>query len=105
MKLFDGLRRLLPKKKDDISNYTRENREPMLPSDLERFKIRREPIQEMQPSSPYETQEQMPPRPKLPEVGPMSEPKPIGNLDKDDMILQKLETIDARLRLIEEKIK
>lgn len=56
---------------------------PTLPEDLERFRPRLEPSFEKPP--------------ELPEF------KESG--DKIELILQKLETIDARLRFIEEKLK
>jgi len=71
-----------------------------LPEDLERFRMK-------------------PPESRLPEVRPSDYPVPevpygksVEDLvsertsgDKIELILQKLETIDARLRLLEEKMK
>jgi len=59
-----------------------------LPEDLERFRIR--PETKEYPGLPFE---------KTPE--PMIE----SEKDKIELILQKLETIDARLRFIEERLK
>jgi len=59
-----------------------------LPEDLERFKIR--PESREYPSLPFE---------KTPEPIARSEN------DKIELIIQKLETIDARLRFIEERLK
>jgi len=60
-----------------------------LPSDLERFRTSREP-----PVAGY-------PRtglPRPPEIGPPE------TRDRIELILQKLDTIDARLRWIEERL-
>ena len=99
MKLFDIFRKLKSKK---VPEKMLETVRTPLPSDLERFKIKREPLPV--PISPYQAPaQQLPPRPGLqPVQAPESKPTV---LDKEDMILQKLETIDARLRLIEERIK
>ena len=105
MKLFDIFRKLKPKKEP---KKMLEASRTGLPTDLERFRIRKGPLPEPEPMSPYQSpiQEpaQLPPRPGLPEVGPAPKEEKIV-LEKEDMILQKLETIDARLRLIEEKLK
>lgn len=92
--LFDRFR----KKKEDLPTNI-ENVE--LPEDLERFRLK-------------------PPEAKLPEPVPEVKPdypelsygKSVEELvaervegNKIELILQKLETIDARLRLIEEKLK
>ena len=100
MKLFDIFRKLKSKK---VPEKMLETARTPLPSDLERFKIKREPLPV--PISPYQASaQQLPPRPGLPPIQ-APESKPTQVLDKEDMILQKLETIDARLRLIEERIK
>ena len=104
MKIFDIFKKLIPKK--ETERMVETSRTP-LPTDLERFRVRKGPIAEperMSPS-PYQGEEQMPPRPGLPKVGPTPKPEVKQILEKDDMILQKLETIDARLRLIEEKLR
>ncbi|MBU3904600.1 MAG: hypothetical protein KJ906_00420 [Nanoarchaeota archaeon] len=108
MKIFDIFKKLMPKKESE--RMVERSRTP-LPSDLERFRIRKGPMAEPErvSPSPYQTPEEegsyFPPRPELPEVGPTSKPETRQILEKDDMILQKLETIDARLRLIEEKMR
>lgn len=92
--IFDRLR----KKKDEIS-LPASIEAADLPEDLERFRMK-------------------PPETRVPEVRtdyPVPEVpygKSVEELvtertegDKIELILQKLETIDARLRLIEEKIK
>lgn len=77
---LDKLRR----KKEEVSLPTDIPTE--LPEDLERFKIRetRNTVGEL----PFTKSEEM-----------------SRNDDKIELILQKLETIDARLRLIEERMK
>ncbi len=105
MKLFDIFGKL--KRKKEPKKMLEANRND-LPNDLERFRIKREPIPAPEPlvSSPYQAPQQLSPRPGLPPVGPPKTEIPKGQvLEKEDMILQKLETIDARLRLIEEKMK
>ena len=62
-----------------------------LPSDLEKFRVRREA-----PSLGYQRVE----LPRPPEIG---SPEP-GTRDRIELILQKLDTIDARLRWIEERL-
>ena len=100
MKIFDAFKKIIKKKEKPA---TTSDISTGLPEDLERFRVRRGPEPVPEPA-PVIAPEPMPPRPELPRVGP---PAPVSkeNLDKDDMILQKLETIDARLRLIEEKLK
>lgn len=61
---------------------------PALPAELERFRITPPPIPH-QPPTPYQ---------------PPLEPKPTPPADRLELILAKLETIDARLKVIEEKI-
>lgn len=60
-----------------------------LPSDLEPFRM----------TSPYPTPP--PPEPAFRPITPVAPPAPT---DKLDLIISKLETIDARLRVLEEKI-
>jgi len=71
---------------------------PDLPEDLERFRIK-------QPESRPPTTDY--PVPEVPPYGKSVEELVSERTsgDKIELILQKLETIDARLRLIEEKIK
>jgi len=73
---------------------------PDLPEDLERFRIKTPEMRPPEHRTDY----------PVPEVSPYG--KSVEELvsertsgDKIELILQKLETIDARLRLIEEKIK
>ncbi len=65
-----------------------------LPSELESF--RRETIPVPERPAPFGR----PPAEPL----PRPEPIPARNVDKLDLILEKLETIDQRLKLIEEKL-
>jgi len=96
--IFDKLRR----KKEDLSLPPTVEAPVELPEDLERFRvkqqevnvpeIRNEPREEYAPEMSYGKS-----------VEELVAEKTEGN--KIELILQKLETIDARLRLIEEKIK
>jgi hypothetical protein len=73
------------KEKDDFpAEITTE-----LPEDLERFRTRAEP---------------MPPRDDFSRPMEFGPEKKIDGQDKMDLILQKLETIDVRLKLLEEKL-
>ena len=105
MKLLDIFSKL--KRKKEPQRMLDEVR-TLLPDDLERFRIKKGPLPEPEPysPSPYQAsaEQSLPLRPGLP---PVEAPKaePVKGLEKEDMILQKLETIDARLRLIEERIK
>ncbi len=86
--VFGWLRR----KKKDEQEFPQEVTEP-LPEDLERFRMRNtEPIPE--PRESY-------PRPL--DLVSATE-RGIETQDKMDLILQKLETIDVRLKLLEEKL-
>ena len=78
-------------KKEKKGEFPEEVTEP-LPEDLEKFRIR-EPGPIMPARDNY--------RP-LDMVGQTE--KRIENQDKMDLILQKLETIDVRLKLLEEKL-
>ena len=86
------------KKKKEVGlppQYTVESTaESRLPEDLERFRTRQAPeIPESEPYSPPEyTYGQQAEKPEMP-------------VDKIDLILQKLETIDTRLKLIEERLR
>lgn len=64
----------------------RQEPPPSLPSELEQFRM--EPPRRAYPAPPE----------------PTFTPTPAPSSDKMDLILSKLETIDARLRVIEEKI-
>ena len=94
--IFDKFRK---KKEDTILPVPMEQAE--LPEDLERFRMK-PPETRLPEHTPAETRD-------FPEL---SYGKSVEDLvsartsgDKIELILQKLETIDARLRLIEEKIK
>jgi len=119
MKIFDIFRRF--KKQEPELNISGE--EP-LPSDLEKFRIRKGPIASpTAPLTPYQAPKpiemsdkeeesfygevperisSLPPRPELPEVGPTPKTE-VRSDDKIDMVLQRLEIIDTRLKLIEER--
>ena len=82
----------LKRKKKDQGEFPEEVTSP-LPEDLERFRVR-EPEPVVAPRESY-------PRP----TDFFGEPeKKIEGQDKLDLILQKLETIDVRLKLLEEKL-
>ena len=81
-----------------------------LPEDLEKFRMERpapEPVPI--PSPAEERYGAIPERPEpvgVPAVAvPPAAPEPAPTGDRIDMILQKLETIDTRLKLLEEKMK
>ncbi len=80
----------LKRKKKNEGEFPEEVTSP-LPEDLERFRTR-EPI--------------VPPRENYPRPTDFfGEPeKKTENQDKIDLVLQKLETIDVRLKLLEEKL-
>jgi hypothetical protein len=80
---LDRLRR----KKEEVALPTEIPTE--LPEDLERFRVRTPDVRPGVGELPFTKQEEISSR----------------NDDKIELILQKLETIDARLRLIEEKMK
>jgi len=82
--VFGWLNIFKRKKKEDDDVFSQEVT-PTLPDDLERFRVERE----------------MPQRP-MDLVGTTE--KTIEDKDKMDLILQKLETIDVRLKLLEEKL-
>jgi len=80
------------KRKKKEEDFPTEVTEP-LPEDLEKFRIR-------QPEATP-----LPPRENYPGLDMANEPeKRSENQDKMDLILQKLETIDVRLKLLEEKL-
>ena len=100
--IFDRFRK---KKEPDILAPMEPTSE--LPEDLERFRMRPPDVRlpERQPEPPADVRNDYP----VPEV-PYG--KSVDDLvaertqgDKVELILQKLETIDARLRLLEEKLK
>ena len=69
-----------------------------LPEELESFRVQREPVQELpspQPTSSYD----------LPMPSTEVQQPHTSDTNKMDLILQKLETIDIRLKLLEERIK
>jgi hypothetical protein len=90
--------RFRKKKEDDIPLPASMEAGPDLPEDLERFRVKTPEIRP--PATDY-------PVPEVPPYGKSVEELVSERTsgDKIELILQKLETIDARLRLIEEKIK
>ena len=105
-----GILDLFKKKEKPVSLPTQYIPEEHLPDELQRF--RRRPISEIPTPSPgptsYSENRYTEPFPSLPTV-PLAEPTPTptettsGN--KMDLILQKLETIDTRLKLLEERLR
>ncbi len=85
--VFGWLKRKKEKKEDE---FPEEITTP-LPEDLEKFRVR-----EPEPIPPREA-------PKPLDLVTATETK-IEEQDKLDLILQKLETIDVRLKLLEEKL-
>ena len=83
------------KKKEAVVEPVAEEVSRELPKDLERFRVQRQTVEERYAPLP---QRQM----------PREEPAPVERTvsgDRIDMILQKLETIDTRLKLIEERMR
>jgi len=107
--VLDFLRR-----KKEVHLPTEAIPEEALPEELERFRIRRNPEPEPQPA---ETSNLPADFPSLPEYGEnvavetnqptLPEPPPAEIIpdNRIDLILQKLETIDTRLKLIEERLR
>jgi len=95
MKIFDVFRRKRP--------VIEENTDVTLPQDLEIFKSATR-WSEAVPESDYtqESMQQRIPSQPLPSL-PEEKPEVPKGMDKLDFILEKLETIDARLKLIEER--
>jgi hypothetical protein len=82
----------LKRKKKDEGEFPEEVTAP-LPEDLERFRTR-------EPGPVMPTKENYPTPTNF-----FGEPeKKIESQDKIDLVLQKLETIDVRLKLLEEKL-
>ncbi len=81
---------LKKKKKDET--FPLEEVTTELPEDLERFRTRNEPLMPMRENYPS-------PMDMMGEAK-----KEVQSGDKIDLILQKLETIDVRLKLLEEKL-
>ena len=83
------------KKKEAVVEPVAENATAPLPKDLEKFRMQRQTVEERYAP--------LPERPM-----PREEPAPAEKYasgDRIDMILQKLETIDTRLKLIEERMR
>ncbi len=117
--------KLFKKKEEPISEDI--NMESPLPDDLQRLRVKRPPLEEpIKPSGYPEPPGEEPPAPggvplryqeppyngPVPELMPPGPPKLEGkrepeprNEHKIDLILQKLDTIDARLKLLEERTK
>jgi hypothetical protein len=96
--IFDKFRK---KKEDTILPVPMEQAE--LPEDLERFRMKPPESARMSEPTPTETRMDYPELSYGKSVEDLVSARTSG--DKVELILQKLETIDARLRLIEEKIK
>ncbi|MFQ6020610.1 MAG: hypothetical protein ACE5J4_01155 [Candidatus Aenigmatarchaeota archaeon] len=99
---------IFKKKKKEVPLPEEVISEP-LPEDLERFRMRREPEREYpsmvpppEPLPEYGRPVELP-RPEFRAPEPVA-PTPAPAADRIEMILQKLETIDTRLKLIEERL-
>lgn len=98
MGIFENLRG--KKKEPEAEPAPREG----LPNELEQFKLPPPRIEEM--PSPFERKAPELQKPFVPhEIVERAVLKPEEKLEKLDLILSKLETIDARLKLLEEKLK
>ena len=117
---------IFKKKKEEPPPETYPTEET-LPEDLEKFRAEREEATRAQFPTPAPTEPtpaEVPPggypsmaEPAGPTEAPFPavettprievrpEPKPETTMPKEDLILQKLDTIDTRLKLIEEKMK
>ncbi|HLC51071.1 MAG TPA: hypothetical protein VJH90_01720 [archaeon] len=108
-----GIMDLLKRKKERESISS--SPETTLPSELEQFRMPPVPPPQGRPIPPPRQQQlaplqqedyrfreyyQQPPQPE-----PEPEQEAPEGIDKLDMIIQKLETIDARLKLLEEKLR
>jgi hypothetical protein len=90
------------KKKNENISEPEFRRSSSLPEDLERFRVKRYPAPSPEPEYPSVPEPQF----RAPEqmIEPAPEVKTVtGEIDKMDLILQRLETIDTRLKLIEER--
>jgi len=113
VKLPDLKKLFKKKEEEEISPELTKPVQENLPSDLEQFKVEKaEPTFTPQPVTRSSIEERysgdVPQRMSEPAPitrTPIAETpeKPVG--DRIDMILQKLETIDTRLKLIEERMK
>ena len=86
------LDRFRKNKKEEVPALPSQS--PPLPQDLERFRT---------PATSFDRPIQVPERPAPLQSPPVPEP-PVPS-DRAELIIQKLDTIDARLRFIEEKLK
>ncbi|MBU3896894.1 MAG: hypothetical protein KJ697_03090 [Nanoarchaeota archaeon] len=104
MKLLD-IFNVFRKKQEIVSELPQPSQ---LPDDFERFRVKRYPEAPPEPEYPSSDAARfnMPaPEIETPQIEPAvkEEPQELIQTDKIDLILQKLETIDTRLRLIEER--
>jgi len=102
MTFTDMIKKFIRKRdeKSEEMDIPRPIGESYLPEELERFKLPERP--EITPiREPIEIGPKTLP-PTVRETVPSVDTRP---LDKTELILQKLETIDARLKLIEERMK
>jgi len=100
------------KKQEAVPIPTEHLPESALPEEFERFRIKEEPFPQHKIFEEKQIEE---PFPKAEEKGedilaklenqPVQPQPRIESSDKIELILQKLETIDARLKLIEERLK
>ncbi|MBR9682698.1 MAG: hypothetical protein GOV02_03400, partial [Candidatus Aenigmarchaeota archaeon] len=113
MKLPD-LKKMFAKKEVEETPMMEPVVDKPLPEDLEKFRMERtepKPLGAQTPSLAEERYGNIPERQAPTPVGvpavaatPEPTPAPVTG-DRIDMILQKLETIDTRLKLLEEKMK
>ncbi|MCD6477221.1 MAG: hypothetical protein J7K26_03655 [Candidatus Aenigmarchaeota archaeon] len=107
MSFLDIFKKLIPKKKEIIEEpFPEPIKETSLPPELEQFKTT-PPLSEPKHEEPFSLEQKIDiePYPKPPTIEEPKKPieeKP--SIDKIELILTKLDTIDTRLKLIEEKI-
>ena len=101
------LEKILKRKSSEDLEIEKPNSPDLLPNELEQFRLSPPKIEEKPSPFGRVEEKEKSSEPFIPHdiMERNIAPKEEKNFDKIDLILSKLETIDARLRLIEEKIK
>lgn len=100
-------KKLFAKKEEPVETSEISMPSKPLPSDLEKFRMERTDPTPLGASTPTAAEERYGTIPERQPPTPVTEPAPTpaATGDRIDLILQKLETVDTRLKLIEEKMK